>query len=36
MLRFSQIVHTIPEAEDAAIIDAAIIGAFMMNVRTSR
>ena len=28
MLRFSQVAHTIPEAEDAAII-----GAFMMNVR---
>ena len=28
MLRFSQVDHTIPEAEDAAII-----GAFMMNVR---
>jgi hypothetical protein len=31
MLRFSQIAHTIPETEDAAII-----GAFMMNVRDKK
>jgi hypothetical protein len=31
MLHFSQIAHTIPEAEDATII-----GAFMMNVRDKK
>jgi hypothetical protein len=31
MLHFSQIAHTIPEAEDATII-----GAFMMNVRDNK
>ena len=31
MLRFSQVAHTIPEAEDAAII-----GSFMMNIRDQK